>query len=647
MDPSANEQLAHGQTLLRTGQAAAAEGFFAAQIAIRPQVADFHAGLAEARESLGRLEEAITGYRAALRLKALPVVHNRLGVALCRVGRLTEAVGDFEAAVALEPMFVEARCNLGMTRLHIGHADHGNALIRQALALKPDHADSWQARSTAAYFLSRHADTATAAGRALAVAPDHGTALALGAMAARHLGRLTEASWFSRRAMALEPRQAEMLATTAVVQRDMGLADAAIRQFRRALALQPQHEAIRSAFIMCLNYVSDTDSIELLAAAREWERRHAPPRRPRRPVSPRSSAPLRVGLVSGDLRRHPVGYFLDQVLPSLERQRIATVCFATASGGDAFTDRLRASATGWHDIAGMTDDGACDLIEREAIDLLVDLSGHTAGGRLRLFSRRPAPVQASWIGYFGTTGLSSIDWLIADRHLVPVEHEPAFSERVARLPDSYICYAPPADAPSVAEPPSDRAGHVTYGCCNALAKVGPAAVAAWARILVATPGSRLLLKTSAFDSAPVRRRVIDAFGALGVEAARLGLEGWSPYGDFLHTYDRIDVALDPFPFCGGLTTVETLWMGVPLVSLAGDRFAGRQSLSYLSTVGHAELCASTADAYVDLAVRLGSDANWRRQLRHRLRDDMARSPLVDGPGFAGHLTALFEMMARR
>lgn len=639
--------LASGQSALREGRADEAVAILANAAARYPSEAEIHARLGEALHTLGRFEPAIGSYRTALRLRPEPLLNGRLGIALCQVGRLAEAAVAFEAALALEPSFLDGRINLGMTRFHLGDHQEGRRLMRQALALKPDHAESWMAQAAAAQALGHDAVTDVATRRTLWIAPGQNAALALRALVLRRLGRLGEAFSLARRAVVVDPRQAEMLVVAAVALRDIGRAEEAVGVFRRALAVDPRNQDARAAFIMCLNYAASATPADLLAEARQWERWLAPQARAKpRPLSPAGDA-LRIGLVSGDLKRHAVGYFLAGTLPFLDRRRVEVQCFTMSRATDELTAEIRAAAGKWHDLTSLDDEAATGLIAQERIDVLVDMSGYTAGNRLALFARKPAPIQAAWIGYFGTTGLSTIDWLIADRHLVPPGEERWFSERVLRLPDSYVCYRPPADAPGVSPPPSDASGVVTFGGCNALAKITGPTIALWARILSAVPQARLLLKTGAFDAAPARDDIRRAFSRHGIGADRLVLEGWSAYGDFLKTYARIDVALDPFPFCGGLTTVETLWMGVPLVGLAADRFAGRQSQSYLTTIGHPELCARTEDEYVAIAVGLGRDGEERRRLRGRLRADMAASPLLDGKRFARNLETAFETMAGR
>jgi protein O-GlcNAc transferase len=638
------ERVSIGRQLLAAGRGGEAAQAFEDAVRQAPASAEAHLGLADALQALGRYDGAIVHYRQAVALRPDALAQARLGVALCQAGRVGDAVPAFEAALALDPGLLDARINLGMVRSHLGEHSRGVSALRAAAALKPDHPDTWLVWSTAAFGAGHLAEADAISARTLVLAPHHSTALALRSLVHRQSGRLAEAHRMARLASTLDPGQAEMLAVAAAALRDVGLAEDAVRFFRRALAIQPRNAAVRAAFVMCLNYVAGATPAELLAEARQWQAWHAPPPRPLAPAGLRRPKPLRIGLVSGDLRQHAVGFYLSGVLPFIDAERLRITCFPTVAGEDAITAHLRRAAPDWVDISASDDETAFTTIRREGIDVLVDMSGYTAGARLTLFALKPAPVQAAWIGYFGTTGLSAIDWIVADRHLIPADAERFYSERVLRLPDSYVCYAPPESAPAVGPPPSDRTGHVTFGCCNALAKVTRQTVKVWAAILHAVPGSRLLLKAGAFAAPAARRQITEAFAGHGVDAKRLTLEGWSPYPDFLDTYGRIDVALDPFPFCGGLTSVETLWMGVPLVSLATNRFAGRQSLSYLSTIGHADLCCTSPEAYRDLAVALGHDAERRRRLRASLRQDMAKSPLLDGRRFARNLEHAFEAM---
>jgi predicted O-linked N-acetylglucosamine transferase (SPINDLY family) len=300
----------------------------------------------------------------------------------------------------------------------------------------------------------------------------------------------------------------------------------------------------------------------------------------------------------------------------------------------------------WRFIVGVSDEDADAMIRQDEIDILVDLSGHTGGNRLQLFARRPAPVQASWLGYPSTTGLSAIDYLLMDAAAVPEGAEQYCSEAVARLPYGRFCYTPPAYAPEPIDPASREGSPITFGSFNNLAKIGAPVIRLWAEVLKATPGSRLVLKWKALQDPFTRRRIGQAFGSLGISADRLEFRAATPHVQMLAEYGAIDIALDPFPFCGGLTSCEALWMGVPVVTLPGERPVSRQTLGFLNAIGHAELAASSHDDYVRVAAELAADPKRRADLRRSLRQSMAASPLCDPDRFTPALEATFRRMWR-
>jgi protein O-GlcNAc transferase len=286
------------------------------------------------------------------------------------------------------------------------------------------------------------------------------------------------------------------------------------------------------------------------------------------------------------------------------------------------------------------------LIERDEIDILFDLSGHTAHHRLLTFARKPAPVQASWIGYAGTTGFSAIDYLLADRFQIPPESEQYYSEKVLRLPNAWVCFEPPLDAPELGPLPAATSGTITFGSFNFLAKVTPNVVEDWADILKRVPNSRLILLYRGFDAELARTRFRELFTTCGIEESRVQLLGTHAHTDVMRRYQEVDIALDPFPYSGGLTTCEALWMGVPVVTCPGETFASRHSLSLMSNIGITETIAANMDDYVRIAVELAGDLPRLTDLRHRLRGQMASSPLCDAAGFTRAFEALCRTMWR-
>jgi predicted O-linked N-acetylglucosamine transferase (SPINDLY family) len=291
---------------------------------------------------------------------------------------------------------------------------------------------------------------------------------------------------------------------------------------------------------------------------------------------------------------------------------------------------------------GASDQWLAEQIRADRVDILFDLAGHTGQNRLLVFARKPSPIQVTWAGYVGTTGLKAMDYLLADRHEVPSGAERHYQERVLRMPDGYVTYDPPAYAPPVTRLPALDRGHVTFGCFNNPAKITPQAVEVWAKILRRLPEARLVLKFRGWDNDSVARRFTEMFLAHAIDSRRLELLGPSPHNEFLAAYSRIDLALDPFPYSGGLTTCEALRMGVPVLTFPGDTFAGRHSLSHLSNVGLTETIARDLDDYVELAVSLAGDLPRLAALRAGLRERMAASPLCDGKRFAADLAAILR-----
>jgi len=335
-----------------------------------------------------------------------------------------------------------------------------------------------------------------------------------------------------------------------------------------------------------------------------------------------------------DLRFHPVGRFLIGAVENFDRRQIALVCYSDVTIRDELTARFQAAAALWRDIRGASDDRVARQIAADRIDLLVDLCGHTANNRLLLFARKPAPRQATWIGYEGTTGLEAIDYLLADRYLVPPESEPYYVERVVRLPDSHVCYEPGVALPPIALAPPQTRGPTTFGSFNNPAKYTAPVIHAWAEILRQVPGARLLLKYRGLDQPQQCERYRQWFAAEGIDARRVEFRGFSATSDYLASYNEVDVALDTFPFNGGATTCDALVMGVPVVTWPGETFASRHSLSFLSTAGVPQCIARDQDDYVRRAVELAGDVSRLADWRRGLRDQVLASPLCDARRFA-------------
>ena len=437
----------------------------------------------------------------------------------------------------------------------------------------------------------------------------------------------------------------ELVFNLAGIYHEYGRTSEAIAAFQHRLRLTPRHEQTFDNLLLELNYSAEHGADEVF----EWHRRYgetfargyALPRPD--PAWPRR---LRVGYVSPDFRAHSVAYFIEPILAHHDRDRFEVYCYHVHPRRDGVTARLKALADHWRDADELSPEALAAEVARDRIDILVDLAGHTADNRMQTFALKPAPVQATYLGYPGTSGLGAIDWHITDERADPAgEAERHNVERLARLPATYFCYRPPPDAPEVAPLPAGKSGSVTFGSFNHFPKLSAPFLDAVARVLAATPGSRLILKSRPLSNPSLARRVRERFDAAGIERSRVELRGWEPgVSDHLAIYGQVDIALDSFPYNGATTSCEALWMGVPVVTLAGDRHAGRMGASLLHAIGLPELVTPDIGQYVATAVALAGDPARLRALRTGLRERMRGSPLMDEPRFARDLEMLYERM---
>jgi len=536
---------------------------------------------------------------------------NLLGAALHRQGRATEAEQAYRAALAADPAYLNAYRNLADIARERGDLDTAIALRGDVLA------------------------------RGGTSAQDH---LAL-ARVLHQAVRLERAIALYREALRLDPSYAWGWSDLGNAYSDAGLIEEAHAAYREALRLRPDLDRVESTLLINLHYDAALDADTIFDAHRAWAKRHAasivaapPPRRAAR-------SRLRVGFLSPAFRAGPTGAFALPLLENLDRSRFELFAYNANGRHDSLTPRMRAAVDAWHDAWTEDDEALASRIRADELDVLVDLAGHAPGGRPLVLARKPAPCVVTWLDYFDTTGLDAVDYLVADTISAPPGGRQEFSERLARLDPCRLCYAPPVDAPAPLPPPVLRNGFMTFGSFNRLSKIGPRVVEAWSAILNAVPRSRVLLKNPALHDGSTRERMLAQFAGHGIARERIELRGFSPHRRMLEEYGDMDVALDPFPYNGGLTTCEALWMGVPVLCLLGDTLISRQSAALLAAAGYEEDVAENADALVARAVRLASDPDALARARAERRDRVARSPLVDGAAFARRFGALLEEIA--
>lgn len=553
----------------------------------------------------------------------------------------------------LDPHSIAApvvRQRILLAEARVAHAAGDRSLaasrLRAAIALAPG-ADG--ALLDLAGFTGAAAAAETLLRRSLATRVWAGPLVNLGNLE-KEANRLTAAIGRYRQAIAEDPANAMAWNNLATTLRDGAALPAALLGYRRALAADPAAAATESNLLQALQFDPTIDDLGLAAAHRRWGDRHATGAgSARRQFANRRDPdrPLAIGYVSADLGRHPVGFFLQPVIEAHDRGRVRSICYATRDLADEVTGAIRAACDTWVDASRLGDEALAERIRADGVDILVDLSGHTAHHRLQVFARRPAPVQATWLGYFDTCGLAAIDYLLTDAWEVPAERRGRFIEQVVTLPAGRFAYRPPAYAPSPASPPSLRSQRITFGSFNNLGKVTEPVIRLWSRVLIAVANSRLLLKWSSLADAGVAGSIEHRFAACGIPPDRLVLRGGSPHDVMLTEYGDIDVGLDPFPFSGCLTTVEALWMGVPVITLAGGRPVARQSAAILSRLGLNDFAVDGEDAYVLRAHALAEDIDLRTRLRSDLRRRMQASTLLDGRAVAASLEAAYREMWHR
>ncbi len=553
-------------------------------------------------------------------------------------GRRGEALAHYARAMAAMPRDDESMFALGSLALRLNDVNRAVLYLRRAIDHNPEVAAYHLQLGNALLAREQLEEAEFAVRRAIDIAPAFAEAYCnLGCILVRR-NDCAAAIGPLQRAVEINPRLASAHQNLGTALFRQGRISDATGSFRHAIANDAHFAQAYEGLGKCLNFLPDVPHGLIAETAWRWSR--LLPRPAELAIAANSAEPdrrLRIGYVSADFREHSVAHFLDNVLAAHDRSVLDVLCYSNTQSEDDTTARLKRSADGWRSIVELDDDATATAIRADGIDVLVDLSGHTEGERLAVFARKPAPVQCTWLGYYATTGLPEIDYIIADRFVIPEGHEGFYSEKPYRLPDSYLCFSPPDLPIAVDTLPASRNGFVTFGSCNNVLKINGRVIELWSRLLQAVPAARLVLRTGFLTVAAVREEITRQFAAAGVAAERLDLRAGADRAGLLATYNDIDIALDPFPYGGGTTTAEALWMGVPVVSLRCDRFSGRVGESILTTVGLPALVADDAAAYLATASSLAADLKRLADLRAGLRATVVGSPLCDGDRFARHL----------
>jgi protein O-GlcNAc transferase len=664
-----------GLVAAQSGRFDDALGLLTRACAAAPKQPAFHANLGNLHMQKQDYAKAEASFRKALAIDPnLSDVHNNLGYALLSQKRHADAAASFRRALKLAPDNVSAHLNLfnllhenkdwsgarqavetllkafpnhplahyssGLLEQALGEFTLAENHYRQAIALQPQLASAH----------SNLGDVFMANGRLQEAEQCYRAALDIEsglietknnlALVLQNQGRLSEALACAAELVQLRPDSPEIQLNFGNLCKDIGDIDGALASYRKVMSMRPNDADAWDNLLFVLNYIDSADPEMLYAEHRYWGERFeaATPAMPA--ISREKNQRIRIGYVSGDFKQHPVTYFLEPLLAHYDRSRFEVTCYAFNAQTDDVTERLRAYVDHWRSLINMDDIKAAEMVRQDGIDILIDLSGHTAGNRLDIFIRKPAPIQISWLGYANTTGMARMDYVISDPVSSPAGDQQRFSEKLLRLPQVRLCYRAPDYLPDVAPLPSIAKGSITFGCFNNINKLNLHVLSLWAQILNRLPNAVLRLKSKYFIDPATCERFEQVFAAHNVAADRFHLSQQSGHRQMLEEYAEIDIALDPFPYNGGTTTCEALWCGVPVLTLRGDSMYGRQSASFLSAAQLDGWIAETEAEYVEKALAFAADRHGLAELRSQLRGRMNASAVADGANFTKHFEAL-------
>jgi predicted O-linked N-acetylglucosamine transferase (SPINDLY family) len=650
-------------------------------LALNPNWAEAQNHLGSVLKDSGQLDEAIAAYRKAIALKpGLPEAHNNLGIALKEKGQLDDAVAAYRRAIAINPNLPEPYDNIGMALKDLGQLDDAITAYRRAIALRPNFAQAhnnlgnalkdkgpvndaitayWRAIAISPHYPDAHynlgialhetgkLDEAIAAfHQAIAIKPDYFEAHTNLGNVLREKGQLDHAVAAYRQAIAINPRFAKAHSNLGIAFKDQGLLDDAIAAYRQAICLEPGNASTDSNLVYALHFHPGWDAQAIAQEHRRWNVHHAEPLRQSIQLPSKDRDPnrrLKIGYVSPDFSGHVVGRNLLPLFEHHDHQQFEITCYSQLSRPDELTRRFQQTADRWREITSLSDEQLADQIREDCIDILVDLTLHMAHNRLRVFARKPAPVQVTFAGYPASTGLTAIDYRISDPYLDPPgTDESIFSEKTIRLPDSFWCFDPLECRDIPVNPlPALTSGNVTFGCLNNFCKINPGVLTLWAQVLGQAENSRLLLLS---QEGSHRQRTLDLLQHEGIDPQRIEFIAHQPRRKYLELYHRIDLGLDSFPYNGHTTSLDSLWMGVPVITLVGKTVVGRAGWCQLSNLRLTELAAHTPDEFVHIAVELAKDFPRLEQLRSTLRQRMVQSPLMDAPRFARNIESAYRQM---
>ena len=609
---NAEAWLGRGNALNSLGRHDQALAAFAKALKLKPELADAWLGRGNVFHTLKRYGDALAAFEKALALKQdLAQAWLGRGNVYCDLKRWKEALAAYDQARALDPGLAETWFGAGNVACMQGRYDEAIASYDKAIALKPDFAEAWYGRGNVLRINGRRSEASAAIDQALTLKPD------------------LAAAWVVRAIVLFEANRPQQ----------------ALAAVDKALSIEPDHAEAISARIFILDFVDAAGFKEQQEARRYWwqhvglpiastsQPHHTNTRDPRRPI--------KVGYVSADFRNHSAGFSFRPVLLNHDKAQFEITCYSSCHVEDEFTRDFRRAADRWRDVAQVSDDELAAQIQADQIDILVDLSGHSEGNRLKAFARKPAPVQVTAWGHATGTGLPTIDYLFSDPVACPAAVRSMFAEKIFDLP-CLVSIDPLPEGVPPSDPPALSKGYVTFGVFNRANKISDVCIAAWARILDAVPRSRLLMKHFAFDDASVRSRQLERFAAHGIAPDRLAFLGATSRQEHLAAYREVDICLDTFPQNGGVSTWESIQTGVPVIAVLGNRIASRVAGAILSAVGMQDWVSESLDGYVAIAEKFSARPDDLKALRHALPARLSASTAGNGSSYAKAVEAAYR-----
>ena len=638
-----------GDFLQIQGKLSEAIACYQAAIQQKPDYAEVFNNMGMAFQSQNRLDEAQACYHKALEINPdYAAAWNNLANVFMEKGKLIEAESFYQKALEAKPDLPEAYNNLGNVLKEQGRLDEAIRNYHNALALRPNYPEAYNNLGNAYQEKKALADAIRVYQQALRIDQSNYKTYSNLGSAYQKDGQLYRALSCYKKALELQPEFAEAYNNAGNLLLEIGEIHQALESYQRALHFYPDYAVAHSNLLLAMNYQPALDPHKYYRQTQIWWQQHgkvtATPLKP----SPCSDLdrPLKIGYVSPDFYQHSVSFFYLPLLKAHNHRRVEVFCYSDVIAPDHVTAEIQGLCDHWRPITGWPDKTVARRVREDAIDILVDLAGHTSRNRLRVFAHKPAPVQVTWLGYPNTTGMPVMDYRLTDDIADPLgQGDDYHSETLIRLPQGFLCYQPPKAAPDVNRLPARITGGITFGSFNNLPKIHGKVIALWAQIMQRVPGSRLILKCKQLADESTRQRYYDLFSHRGIGCDRIILLPWAASTTgHLSVYHQVDIGLDPFPYNGTTTSCEALWMGIPVITLQGNRHSGRVGASLLTRLGLTELIAESEAQYVQIATDLAADGDRLDMLRAGMRQRMRASKLLDDASFARSMEKVFRRM---